>query len=173
MQRNFTELEQRLVVILKEDSRKTMSELAQEMNISRTTAKKVMDSLMDSGRIRAFTIQLDEDENDLVIVHVEDASAVPKRYVLEDFELIDGTHMVVIHYENLVKLRDVNIIDVKIAKKRVPGENPGRTMHVHCDLCGNEIINDPLTLKMKGKTYYSCCPSCEKSLRIRLSEIEV
>ena len=45
MKRNLSELEQRLVTILREDSRKTISEIALELDVSRTTARKTLDSL--------------------------------------------------------------------------------------------------------------------------------
>lgn len=173
MNRNLSELEQRLLTILKEDSRKSISELAVELDVSRATARKAMDSLLVSGRIKSFTIQLNDDEKDLVILHTEDIGSVPKRFILEDFELLDGTHMLVIHYENLVKLDNLRILDVKIARRRNVGENPGRTSHLHCDLCGNEILNEPIMLKSRGKAYYACCPGCESTLKRRLSLVEV
>lgn len=172
MNRNLSDLEQRLLAILREDSRKSISDIAVELDISRTTAKKAMDSLLDSGRIRAFTVQMNDDEKDLVLLHIDDPGPVPNRYILEDFELIDGTHIVVIHYENLVKLDGLRIIDVKIAKRKLGGESPGRAMHIHCDLCGNDIHNEPILVKTKGKTYYACCPGCESTLRKRVPLIE-
>lgn len=172
MNRNLSELEQRLITILKDDSRKSISEIAQELEVSRTTARKTMDSLLESGRIKSFTIQLDDDEKDLVLVHLEDSGPVPRRYVLEDFELIGGTHVIVMHYENLVKLEDLKIMEVRIARRRYSGESQGRISHIHCDLCGNEILRDPITLRVKGKTYYACCPNCEKTLGRRLAEME-
>lgn len=173
MNRNLSELEQRLVTILKEDSRKSISDISLELDVSRTTARKAMDSLLQSGKIKSFTILLNDDEKDLALIHVENSALVPKRYVLEDFELLDGTRMLVIHYENLVKLPDVRIMDVKIARRMTVGDNPGRAAHFHCDLCGNDIGNDPIAVKSRGRTYYACCPGCENTLKRRLALDEV
>ncbi|MCL4336723.1 MAG: TRASH domain-containing protein [Candidatus Thermoplasmatota archaeon] len=173
MKRNLSELEQRLVTILREDSRKTISEIALELDVSRTTARKTLDSLMGSGRIKSFTVNLSDDEKDLAVIQVEDVSLIPKKFILEDFELIDSSHMVVIHYENLLNLGETRIIDVKIAKRRTIGENPGRMLHLHCDLCGSDIQSDPITVRSKGKTYYACCPGCESTLRKRIAVVEL
>ena len=173
MKRNLSELEQRLVTILRENSRKSISEIAEELDVSRTTARKALDSLLESGRIKSFTVSLNDDEKDIAVIQVEDITLIPKNFILEDFELIDGSHLLVVHYENLLKLDEARIKDVKIAKRRTLGENPGRMTHLHCDLCGNDILRDPIAVKSKGKTYFACCPGCESTLKKRIAVVEL
>ncbi len=169
MKRNLSETEQRLLAVLKMDSRKNISEIASILGISRVTAKKTLDSLLESGVIKAFTITLDDEEKDIVLVHVENLVEVPEELVLEDYFLIDGTHLLTLYYENLPKLRNAKILDVRIAVKRVSGNNLGRVEHIHCDLCNKEISGSPITVTINRKVYYACCPTCEKSLKKRIT----
>lgn len=156
-----------MIALLKADSRKNISEIAASLGISRVTARKVLDALVDDGVIKNFTITIDNEESNLVIVHLEDRSEVPDELVLEDYDLIDGTHLVVLYYENLPKLRNVKILNVRIATRRVSNNPMGRVELVHCDLCGKEIDSLPITVPINRKLYYACCPTCEKGLRKR------
>ncbi len=167
MRRNLSETEQRMITLLKADSRKNISELASSLGISRVTARKTLDSLVDDGVIKNFTITLDNEEENLIIVHLEDRSEVPDDLVLEDYDLIDGTHLVVMYYENLPKLRNVKVLNVRIATHRFSNNPMGRVELVHCDLCGKEIDSQPITVSLNRKLYYACCPTCEKGLRKR------
>lgn len=170
MKRNLSETEQRLIAVLKHDSRKSISEIASEMGISRVTAKKTLDYLVESGRIKSFTIRLDMDETDMALVHVADIDSVPQDLILENYELIDGTHLIVVYYEDLTKLKQVRVLDVKIAVRRDTNDNFGRLEHLHCDLCENEIHGTPIRVSINRKTYYACCPMCEKGLKKRIPQ---
>ena len=81
MNTNQAETEQRMLTILKNDSRKSIIDLAHELKISRITARKVLDSLIQSGKIRKFTISIDEDERDLVMIHTSNMEKIPKSLV--------------------------------------------------------------------------------------------
>ncbi len=167
MRRNLSETEQRMITLLKADSRKSISEIATSLGISRVTAKKTLDGLVDDGVIQNFTITLDNEESNLVIVHLEDREGVPDGLVLEEYSLIDGTYIVVLYYEDLPRLTNVQILSVRIATKRVSNNPMGRVELVHCDLCGKEIESHPITVSLNRKTYYACCPTCEKGLKRR------
>ena len=172
MARNLSDLEQRMIAILKEDSRKTVLDLSRELGISRITAKKILTSLVGEGVIRRFTVTLAEDERNLVLVHMKEIKGVPAGLILEYFSLIDGTFIAVMYYENLVKIQNVNIIEVKIATRRTLNEEHDRIEHIHCDYCGKEIEKDPIRLELHRKTYFVCCPNCERDLRRRREFLE-
>lgn len=167
MKRNTSEIEQRLLVLLKKDSRKSILDASRELGISRITAKKALDSLVESGKIKNFTITLSEDLKDLAIVHVKDMKDIPMDLVVEYFSMIDGTYMIVMYYENLVKIKNTEISDVKFAAARTMNESIGRLENIHCDYCGKEIRESPIVFEIQGKTNYACCPNCERDLRKR------
>ena len=167
MKRNLTEIQQRMIVILKKDSRKSISDLSNELGISRITAKKALDNLITEKKIKNFTVTVDDDLRDMLLVHVNDLNGVPLNRIVEYFELIDQTFMLVMNYEDLLDLENLPILDVKVVRTRVLGDNPGRLVHLHCDYCGHDITGKPITVEVSGKTYYACCPTCERDLRKR------
>ena len=84
MQRDIAEVEQRMLNILKRNSRATITEISKSLGISRVTAKKVLNSLVQNGRIRKFTILLDEEEKELAMVQVDQIENIPASLILED-----------------------------------------------------------------------------------------
>lgn len=167
MKRNMTEIEQRLLVMLKKNSRKTILEAAEELGVSRITAKKAFDSLIDDGRIKNFTVNINEEMRDLVLVHAKNLEEFPPSLMIESFRLVDGSHLAVMYYENLPKIRDLPILDVKIVTERTIHDSIGRFEHIHCDYCGMETAGTQITVEIRGRTYYACCPNCERDLRKR------
>ena len=124
MKRNLTEIQQRMIVILKKDSRKSISDLSNELGISRITAKKALDNLITEKKIKNFTVTVDDDLRDMLLVHVNDLKGVPLNRIVEYFELIDQTFMLVMNYEDLLDLENLPILDVKVVRTRVLGITP-------------------------------------------------
>lgn len=167
MKRNFTDIEQRLIVLLKKDSRITITEIAKELGVSRITAKKALNTLTKSGRIKRFTVTLEDEDREMVLVRTGDVSKIPSEYVIERFRLIDGSFINVLLYEDLLSIKDVNIKSVDIAVSREQNENMFKMKGIHCDYCGNEINGRPILVDIGRKTYYACCPNCERDLKKR------
>lgn len=167
MRKNLTELEQRLIMLLKKNSRMTIMDISENLGVSRVTAKKSLDSLLKSGRIKRFTINLDDEERDMVLVHTDDISKIPADLTIERFKLIDNSYIAVLYYEDLVNIKDARITRVEIAVTRELNENLSRIDGIHCDYCGKEIKGKSISVEMAGKTYYACCPNCERDLKKR------
>ena len=167
MRRNISELEQRLILLLKRNSRMSVVDMAKELGTSRLTAKKALDSIISSGRIKKFTISLADEEKDMVLVYTDNLENIPGNIVLERYSLIDGSYLVILYYEDLIKIKKVNIKRVEIATSRELYENMSRAENIHCDYCGKEIKDNPIPAEIRGKTYYVCCPNCERDLKKR------
>ncbi len=167
MKRNISEVEQRLLLLLRKDSRTSIIDAARELGISRITAKKALDSLISEGKIRSFTVTLNEDLKDLALVHVKSIDGLPNDVVIEHFSMIDGTFLLVMYFENLVRIKSLDIIDVKFAGERVLNTGTGRLENIHCDYCNQLIPESPIVFEIAKKTYYACCPNCERDLRKR------
>ncbi len=172
MSKNLTDLEQRMIALLKSNSRRTVLDLSRELEISRITAKKILSSLSEQGVIKKFTIMLAEDERDLVLVHLKEVEGLPKDLILEYFSLIDGTYLAVMYYENLIKVQNMQVLDVKIAVRRNINEDCMRMEHMKCDYCGKDIVEKPIKLQMHRKVFYVCCSNCERDLRKRREIME-
>ena len=167
MRRNLSELEQRLILLLKRNSRISVVDIARELNTSRVTAKKTLDSIKSSGRIKKFTISLADEEKDMVLLYTDNLENVPENFIIERFCLIDGSYMVVLFYEDLIKIKKASIKRVEIAISREVNENMTRAEGIHCDYCRKEIKDNPISVEIRGKTYYVCCPNCERDLKKR------
>ena len=167
MRRNLSELEQRLILLLKRNSRMSIVDMASELGTSRLTAKKALDSIISSGRIKKFTISLADEEKDMVLVYTDNLENIPGNIILERFSLIDGSYMVILYYEDLIKIKKANIKRVEIATSRESYENMNRVENIHCDYCRKEIKDNPISVEIKGKTNYVCCPNCERDLKKR------
>ena len=167
MRRNLSELEQRLILLLKRNSRMSIVDIARELGTSRLTAKKALDSIVSSGRIKKFTISLADEEIDMVLVYTDNLENIPENIILERFCLIDGSYMIILYYEDLIKIKKANIKRVEIATSREVNENMTRAEGIHCDYCRKEIKDNPISLEIRGKTYYVCCPNCERDLKKR------
>ena len=142
-------------------------EIAIELGTSRLTAKKALDSIISSGRIKKFTISLADEEKDMVLVYTDNLENIPGNIILERFSLIDGSYMVILYYEDLIKIKKANIKRVEIATSRELYENMNRAENLHCDYCRKEIKDNPISVEIRGKTYYVCCPNCERDLKKR------
>ena len=167
MRRNLSELEQRLILLLRRNSRMSIVDIASELGTSRLTAKKAMDSIISSGRIKKFTISIADEEKDMVLIYTDNLDNIPGNIILERFSLIDGTYMVILYYEDLIKIKGANIKRVEIATSRESYENMNRAENLHCDYCRKEIKDNPISVEIRGKTYYVCCPNCERDLKKR------
>ena len=167
MRRNLSELEQRLILLLKRNSRMSVVDIARELDTSRLTAKKALDSIVSSGRIKKFTISLADEEKDMVLVYTDNLENIPENIILERFCLIDGSYMIILYYEDLIKIKKANIKRVEIATSRELNENMTRAESLHCDYCRKEIKDNPISVEIRGKTYYVCCPNCERDLKKR------
>ena len=145
-----TEIDQRLIFILKSNSRMPLSDIARELGISRITAKRRIDELVDSGVISGFTLKLSIEDENLAIVHFGKDVKLPSDLLLEDYELMDGSHMSVLHYEDIPKIGDIEIRDLKIVKRRKFFDTNIMLLHVHCDYRGKLITGSPIRVKLNN-----------------------
>ena len=167
-----TEIDQRLIFILKSNSRMPLSDIARELGISRITAKRRIDELVDSGVISGFTLKLSIEDENLAMVHFGKNVKLPSDLLLEDYELMDGSHMSILHYEDIPKIGDMEIRNLKIVKRRNFFDGNIRLSHVHCDYCGKLITDSPIRVKLNNHAYYACCTNCEGSIRKREARLE-
>ncbi len=164
MHMSVHEIDQRIIMMLRKNSRVSVVDIARSLSISRTTAKKALDRIVADGRIRSFTIISGEEEENLALVHIRDTNNFPPGLILERFSLIDGTSLALIYLEDLADLNIDGIIDVKIVKRRERGDAPLRARNLHCDYCHSEIRGIPLTVEYENREYYVCCPNCQRDL---------
>ncbi len=167
MKRNISEIEQRIILLLKGNSRMTIVDIAKELGISRITAKKTLNSLVSSGIIKNFTISIAGENEDMVLAYTDSMDNIPEDVIIERFSLIDGSYILLLYYEDLPKIKKAKIKRIEVVTSREVNENMVRIENIHCDYCRKEITDHPIELKIRGKTYYVCCPNCERDLKKR------
>ena len=128
----------------------SLSDIARELGISRITAKRRIDELVDSGVISGFTLKLSIEDENLAMVHFGKDVKLPFDLLLEDYELMDGSHMSVLHYEDIPKIGDIEIRDLKIVKRRKFFDTNIRLSHVHRDYRGKLITGSPIRVKLNN-----------------------
>lgn len=173
MKRNLSEIEQRIVMLLRANSRMSITDIARELGTSRVTAKRAFDSLIQSGRIKKFTVILEEDEREMILVQTNDPSKFPDEMTIEKFHLIDNSYIVVLYYEDLTKIKGAHITSVQVAVRREQNDPPVIVEKIHCDYCGNEINSRPIIVQINNRRYYACCPNCERDLKKRSKTLGV
>lgn len=57
----LSEIDRRMIAALRADARMSLTQLAQTLGISRTTARARLEALVAEGRIRRFTVETDVD----------------------------------------------------------------------------------------------------------------
>ena len=159
------ELEFRLLNMLKMDSRVTVSEISRQLGTNRLRVRKAMERLVINGYIKRFTIETSEEEDDLLVARVRNMDHIDHSGLIESFNLIDGTHMVVIPYSRIHILDGIDVLDLSFARQRNRFSFISGKMTLKCDLCGNSISENPFTVEKGGRVLYGCCPNCQQELR--------
>lgn len=163
----LSQLEYKVLQMLREDGRRSASSIAKELSVSRATVAKVIKSLKDKGV--KFTVDYQE-EGELILFLISrqciEGSA-------ECYKLIDGKYISLVRgklheiEEILSKVEDEKEYFISTQKVNTVTVIRGE---LRCDYCGGEIRGDPITFKLGKRIYYTCCRTCEKELRKRLSK---
>ena len=159
----LSDLEYKVLQLLKEDSRLPASEIGKNLGISRVTVSRIINSLKEKGV--KFTVDYDEGVTAFVITD-EDVEGG------ECFELIDGNLLCII------KAKDLDSLEEKLKKikhkfqiflSHKKRNSVKVSSEVKCDYCGAVIKGEPLIFRRGKKIYYACCRSCLKGLKEKFS----
>lgn len=160
---NLNYNESKILRILKEDSRRSAIEIGEMTGLNRNTVSRIIAGLLERGIIKNFTINIDSDEEDIMIIaEVENLLDVPQEFMVESIEISDGTFLVLLKKEAMYEKFPAR--SMKIVHKLSRYEENEIDFELYCDYCRKEILDAPIKLQTKGKTYYACCPNCKRSL---------
>lgn len=150
--------------LLYEDSRASVSKLARELGVSRSTVSRAMSSLVKRGVIARFTLELDIPGGFRVFARFEG-----RPEGLECYELLDGTYLAVFSASSLMDLKRVferfgRPIEYLVAvAHHMPKAAP--PVPLVCDKCGKQIFEQPYVYRKGRRTYYACCETCLEALK--------
>ena len=83
-----------ILAILAQDSRTSNTRVAQKLNISESAVRRRVLNLVKSGRIRRFTVELDDRDASAAITWVSVSPAVPTSQVSSRVKLVQGVEVV-------------------------------------------------------------------------------
>ncbi|BBD72818.1 hypothetical protein HS1genome_1207 [Sulfodiicoccus acidiphilus] len=156
-----SELEQRAIEVLRNDSRIPLRKLAQELNVSRSTAARVISALKKKGI--KFTVNVPEPGFVAFVI-------IESKVSSEAYRAIDGRVV------NLIRAKTLEELTEKLGKikgKRaviVARQESGFALAgLSCDYCGGKIRGDPLTYRRGRKVFYLCCRTCLSEIRSKYS----
>lgn len=160
---NLNYNESKILRLLKEDSRRSASEIAELTGLNRNTVSRIISTLLERGIIRNFTVNIDSDDEDvLLLAEVENLLDVPEEFLVESIELSDGTFLVVLQKDAMYEKFPMR--SMKIVHKLTRYEENEVDFGIYCDYCRKEIVDTPIKLETRGNTYYACCSNCKRSL---------
>lgn len=101
-----------ILAILSQDSRTSNTRMAQKLNISESAVRRRVSNLVKEGRIRKFTVELDDRDMSSAITWVSVSPAVPTSQVSAKVKQVGGVEVVyetAAQFDLAVLVRGANI----------------------------------------------------------------
>ena len=129
-------------------------------------------ALMGKGIIKGFTIETGQENDRLLVVELESTEGIDQDIIIDDFQLLDGTHIITVPFSDSFKLQGIKVKRIQISTGRRRNTGSVNIEGIKCDFCGKEITSDPLKIREGKSLYYVCCTSCEANLKERLEAMK-
>ncbi|AWR98341.1 TRASH domain-containing protein [Acidianus sulfidivorans JP7] len=155
----LSELEYKVLQLLKIDARIPASQIAKQLGLSRVTVSRIILSLKKKG----IKFSVNYVEKDLVAIVTTD-SCVSE----ECFKTITGDYISIIRGDSIDEIERNLPSNVK---NIVLAHNLGKKITksaLYCDYCGGKIEGEPLLYKKGKKIYYTCCKACLEGLKKKI-----
>ncbi len=179
------EVDLKLIYLLRDNSRLSISELAELLGLSRPTVKSRLEKLEKEGIIQKYTIKLSPEleraENIVImIVKTEDPESLENfNEIIEINKFTSKKHVIKVAVENMKQLRQViegagfEVIEIMPVLEMRERERPIKIrVPFKCDYCGKEIVEEPIVYKYRNKVYFFCCETCFREFKKARENIE-
>ena len=179
------ELDLKLIYLLMDDSRLSISELAERLGVSRPTVKSRLEKLQREGVIQGFTIRLNPEllraHNVVALIVKTDEPERMSEFeeIIEINRFTSRKYLIKIAVESMEDLRRViegagfDVIEIMPILETVEKKNPPRVkVPFKCDYCGKEIVGEPIVYKYRNRVYFFCCPTCLREFKKTRENIE-
>ena len=84
------QIDQKIIDLLKKDSRTSFVKIAEEVGLSETAVRKRIKNLQDNGIIKRFTVEVDEEQQTRAIAMIETQASMHTPEISQKFIAIDG-----------------------------------------------------------------------------------
>ncbi|ASJ07270.1 TRASH domain-containing protein [Thermococcus pacificus] len=179
------ELDLKLIYLLMDDSRLSISELAERLGVSRPTVRARLEKLEKEGVIQGYTVKLNPEllraHNVVALIVKTDEPEKMNEFeeIIEINRFTSRKYLIKIAVENMEELRKViegagfEVIEIMPILGSVERKNPPKVkVPFKCDYCGKEIVGEPIVYKYRNKVYFFCCPTCLREFRKTRESIE-
>jgi len=180
-----------IISLLVENSRLSVTEIANRLGISRPTVRERIKRMVNEGIIKKFTVVLDDSlfreltvifqfkpsNLDRLIEKLMNKPEITQLYLVSGGETLFGIGK----YESLDRLKE-DVYEMfesgenfsfYIALKKLKDEVfiPVLAFNINCDYCGKEITENPIKYTLYNRNFYFCCKTCLSNFR-KAREIE-
>lgn len=179
------DLDLKLIYLLMDDARLSISELAERLGVSRPTVRTRLEKLEKEGVIQGYTIKLNPELQRahnvvaLIVKTKEPGKMDEFEEIIEINRFTSTKYLIKVAVENMEGLRKViegagfEVIDVMpILESREKPLRPKIKVPYKCDYCGKEIVGEPIVHKYRNKVYFFCCPTCFREFKKARENLE-
>ncbi|WP_297435474.1 TRASH domain-containing protein [Thermococcus sp.] len=179
------ELDLKLIYLLMDNSRLSISELAERLGVSRPTVKSRLEKLEKEGVILGYTVKLNPEllraHNVVALIVKTDSPEKMSEFeeIIEINRFTSRKYLIKIAVENMEALRKViegagfEVIEIMPILESVERPSPPRVkVPFKCDYCGKEIVGEPIVYKYHNRVYFFCCPTCLREFKKTRENIE-
>ncbi len=165
------EYDLKLINLLKENSRRSVSELAELLGVSRQTVRARMEKLEKEGL--KYTVKFPQESYFMLIVEAEDVGRLLEcDEVFEVNKVSDIKYVLKVNVRSLRELSEVisnlkaRILEIMPVVEVLEKESPIRMrVRFRCDYCGKEVHDEPIVYKFRRKVYVFCCRVCLREFK--------
>jgi DNA-binding Lrp family transcriptional regulator len=169
---NLDEFDLKLINILKENSRISISELSKMLNLSRQTVKSRLERLDKEGIIKKYTIKLSDELENRGTVFIIAETHVPERFeeveeIVEVNRISDKRYILKLAVSDIGRIAEISNADWMETIEIIPVletkeiERPFNIkITFRCDYCGKEMDDKPIVYRHHNRMYVLCCRTC-------------
>jgi len=178
-------LDLKLIYLLMDNSRLSISELAERLGVSRPTVKSRLEKLGREGVIQSYTIRLNPEllraHNVVALIVKTDEPERMREFeeIIEINRFTSRKYLIKIAIESMEELRRVieeagfEIIEIMPILESIERTSPPKVkVPFKCDYCGKEIVGEPIIYKYRNRVYFFCCPTCFREFKRTRENLE-
>jgi DNA-binding Lrp family transcriptional regulator len=169
---NLDEYDLKIIELLKEDARLTISDISRLLNLSRQTVRSRIRKLEKDKIIQKYTIKISSSIFDRGIVFIIAETENPEKFseieeIEEVYRISNRKFIIKSNIDDFSRLNEISRLEWLEVVEIIPVlefkefERP-LTLRIKfkCDYCGKEVDDKPLIYKHHNKMYVLCCKTC-------------
>jgi DNA-binding Lrp family transcriptional regulator len=172
------EYDLKLINLLMENSRLSLSELSRLLSLSRQTVKARLERLEKEGIIEKYTVKVSPElekvgETVIVILETDRPEKLEDSPEITEINKVTSRRYVVkavvdrlSELSDILESPDFKVLEVMPVLKSKKREVVLKIkVPFKCDYCGKEIVDEPLIYKYRNRVYFFCCKVCLREFK--------